>query len=190
MRSWVSVTVAIAPIYGSSGVYAPVIATVISMQMRYVMAHRINLVRKENDLTFMWNIDNTVGYSYDCVNNVDDVALVQLLLYQIFCPVMGVARDIKEVPKINGVMDAATGFWIFAAQIELQHLSNGQYRKGHADGFLSPANTVFNSRKLICRLNMQLSSRTKSNGLTVQADLPNEPMCLPWLKIKLLATSR
>jgi hypothetical protein len=148
------------------------------------VAHQLKLAAKFEGMDKIWNIDAKVGTQASEPNMPDDVALVQLLI-NISLRNAGSGSKISPAvpgcrtpPLITGTMDYPTGFWIYFTQVEVAGAK--------ADGNLTPSgkHPVFD--RLIVRMNYYASMSNRIEW----ADLPNNLLCPPMLRIKLLAPAR
>ncbi len=127
------------------------------------MAHKLILKAPLKGMTFLWNIDDTVGSSIREKNNKDDVALVQILLALAVPNLANQLETCKIAPTVTGSLDIVTGFQIYYFQHDTQ-----------ADGFLSPINPKFINQFTLYRIN-QVAHRHNPiawENLGTQASVP------------------
>lgn len=104
------------------------------------MAFKLVFSVPDNTMPFIWNVSQHVGPLHENPNRRTDVELVQFFLKELVeSGHLGKTANaaVKQPPiRVNGVMDAVTGFWICFAQRGAQT----------ADGVVSPAKGMMYSQ--------------------------------------------
>ena len=82
-------------------------------------------------MSFIYNITSHVGGQRTCPNQADDVMLAQFFMREVVAKIAP-DRTVRELPQVNGKMDAITAFWIY-------HCQNVEGGSMQIDGIMSPA---------------------------------------------------